>query len=310
MRYVKFVIEKLNKHSDAYNYMKSKIDAFIDQHQNDNNNKDESLFKNNFINQLHYFSQNLRENTSKINNISENIKDRFEFNDNIRNQISEFKAQIKKEEEAKVELIGSSKFDESIMHKNLQNYRGWSHDKKELEISNLRLNAQIDDLKSKIKNELDLKDKLLPKGDKNTNKLVLIKQILEDISSIFTQTKHNKFYDFVKDLESRSNKKFSLINQGSFTGDIVFSIRNLESSPIVSVELVTSTGNTFKSNKSLETSMNIAILLAISDLTSDHRDQERFPLLMDAPVSSFGKRKHPNYSKYLILLIINKLLLL
>ena len=33
------------KDSDAYNYMKSKIDAFIDQHQNDNNNKDESLFK-------------------------------------------------------------------------------------------------------------------------------------------------------------------------------------------------------------------------------------------------------------------------
>ena len=43
------------------------------------------------------------------------------------------------------------------MHKNLQNYRGWSNDKKELEISNLRLNAQIDDLKSKIKNELDLR---------------------------------------------------------------------------------------------------------------------------------------------------------
>ena len=45
--------------------------------------------------------------------------------------------------------------------------------------------------------------------------------------------------------------------------------------------------------------MNIAILLAISDLTSDHRDQERFPLLMDAPVSSFGKKKTSQLFKVL-----------
>jgi len=50
-------------------------------------------------------------------------------------------------------------------------------------------------------------------------------------------------------------------------------------------------GRTFyKPNQSLETSMYIAILFAISELASEIKE-ENFPMIFDAPTSSFGENK-------------------
>ena len=54
-------------------------------------------------------------------------------------------------------------------------------------------------------------------------------------------------------------------------------------------------GRTFyKPNQSLETSMHIAILFAISELASEIK-QENFPLIFDAPISSFDENKKPEF---------------
>ena len=279
------------KGSEAYEYMTKKINAFIDdQNKVEEESDDESLFKHNYLNKLHYLSQNLHENIGFIKNIPNEIKDRFEFNDRIRSEISDLKSDRSSLQERKVHLVGTSDFDEEKMHMNMQNYRGWTKDREDLRISNKDIISEIKELESKILDQQKIKSSLLLKGDKKTNKLVQINSLFKDISLIFNQTKHDKFNEFVDDLEKRSNDKFSIINEGAFTGQILFTIKNLEVSPIVSVKLVTSSGDTFSSNKSLETSMNIAILLAISDLTNDVRE-DRYPLLMDAPVSSFGKKK-------------------
>ncbi|MBK6611057.1 MAG: hypothetical protein IPN25_02635 [Sphingobacteriales bacterium] len=50
-------------------------------------------------------------------------------------------------------------------------------------------------------------------------------------------------------------------------------------------------GRTFyKPNQSLLTSMHISILFAISELATEIRE-EKFPMIFDAPTSSFGENK-------------------
>ena len=47
-------------------------------------------------------------------------------------------------------------------------------------------------------------------------------------------------------------------------------------------------------NTSLETTMHIAVLLAISELTKENRDNE-YPLIFDAPTSTFDEGKDRNF---------------
>ena len=61
------------------------------------------------------------------------------------------------------------------------------------------------------------------------------------------------------------------------------------------VELVQSDGCPFLApNQSLETSMHIAVLFAISELASEKKFEE-YPLIFDAPTSSFGETKTSSF---------------
>jgi DNA sulfur modification protein DndD len=58
----------------------------------------------------------------------------------------------------------------------------------------------------------------------------------------------------------------------------------------VEVELQEDGRTFYKPNQSLETSMHISILFAISELASEIKE-ENFPMIFDAPTSSFGENK-------------------
>ena len=72
---------------------------------------------------------------------------------------------------------------------------------------------------------------------------------------------------------------------------IDFKLVKNETKVKVKIQLQEEDGNIFYSpNQSLLTSMHISILLAISELSHEVKD-DRFPMLFDAPTSSFGESK-------------------
>ena len=91
-------------------------------------------------------------------------------------------------------------------------------------------------------------------------------------------------------LETKSNNIFKQINIDAFTGTIVFTRRNKVNRTIVEVELQEDGRTFYKPNQSLLTSMHISILFAISELASEIKE-ENFPMIFDAPTSSFGENK-------------------
>jgi DNA sulfur modification protein DndD len=278
------------KGSESYNYMLNKLEAFIESTRPKNNEPEEVLFPNNYLRKLDYLSEDLIENSLRLNNIPTEIKDRIELNENLKKKILQIEKDIEKKEEDKFKVIGKSSVGEDTLSMNLKNYTGWQNDIKRLNREIDQTKIRIESIKKEIEAENLKKDRIQQKGGGNSRKLSQIKDIFQDVSQIFTETKAKKFDEFVVDLEKRSNEKFSTINKGAFTGQINIYLKNIGIRPQAEIELFDENGKTFIPGKSLETSMNISILMAISDLTKETQD-ENYPFLMDAPVSSFGENK-------------------
>ena len=118
---------------------------------------------------------------------------------------------------------------------------------------------------------------------------------MRDIEKIFTVTKDTRFDDFITNLQNRSNSIFKKLNIDSFTGTIVFLKKNKgNQASAVRVELQEN-GRTFHMpNQALLTSMHISILFAIAQLAREFQEEE-FPMIFDAPTSSFDESKAAHF---------------
>ena len=84
------------------------------------------------------------------------------------------------------------------------------------------------------------------------------------------------------------------INVDDFTGTIKINKRNVGSKTEISIDLYQNNRKFHKPNESLETSKNMSVLFAISELASDIKE-ENFPMMFDAPTSSFGETKTKDF---------------
>jgi DNA sulfur modification protein DndD len=158
------------------------------------------------------------------------------------------------------------------------------------------LNKDYFNLESKQKDlskELKLKKEEKDKIDLNSASSFLLKtrEILRDIENIFIETKEKKFDEFISKLENKSNKYLNQINVEAFTGEIkLFKKRNSDGKMKIEVSLFEAGGRYFEPGTAVRTSLNISILLAISELANEVRE-ETYPMIFDAPTSSFGETK-------------------
>merc|ERR1711916_181620 len=152
----------------------------------------------------------------------------------------------------------------------------------------LRYTSEYDKLEAQLKIKKGEKDKI--DTDSANSFLIKTRNILRDIETIFFDTKEKKFDEFIEKLQTKSNNFFKKINIDAFTGTIVFTRRNKVSRTIVEVELQEDGRVFYKPNQSLLTSMHISILFAISELATETKE-ENFPMIFDAPTSSFGENK-------------------
>lgn len=276
--------------TEPYNFMLGRLQAFIESAKPSSSESEKKLFPNNYLRKLDYLSEELNENFGRLHSVPSQIKDKLELNDSLKNQIIQIDKDIEEKENQKIRIIGKSTVGEDTLSKNLRNYTGWQHDLKRInrDINTYRL--KIESINKDLAAEYLKKDRIQQLGGTNTKKLTQIKDFFQDISKIFSDTKVKMFNEFVSDLEKKANEKFKLINKGAFTGVIKIYIKNIGQKPQAEIELLDVNEKAFIPNKSLESSMYIAILMAISDLTKETQD-EHYPMLMDAPVSSFGEIK-------------------
>ena len=89
-------------------------------------------------------------------------------------------------------------------------------------------------------------------------------------------------------LSEQANDYLERLNPGDFHGKVSITER---ANGKAKINLVSSNGDAIDNpNGALKTTMYMSILFAISDLTSIKREED-YPLIFDAPTSSFGEMK-------------------
>lgn len=278
------------KGSDAYEFMMKRLKTYLESQVTEDNepDKDEHLFKYDYTNRLDNLSISHEDNLKNLRLIRTKIKELFEFNDDRKKDIEELNEQLEKEKTEREKILGNSSIGAEKLSDVLKNYNAWQRDLKNRNQDQVDYTTKLKSLESELKAKKEEKDKI----DTSSANSFLIKtrNILRDIETIFIDTKEKKFDEFIEKLQTKSNNFFKTINIDAFTGTIVFTRRNKINRTIVDLELQEDGRTFYKPNQSLETSMHISILFAISELASEIKE-ENFPMILDAPTSSFGENK-------------------
>lgn len=278
------------KGSEAYEFMMNRLKNYLasQEAQEEEEEEQEELFAYDYTSRLVSMSTKHEDSLKDLRSVKKEIKDIFEFNQKQREMIAEFEKDLEREKEERDRILGDSKLKEDDLVNVLKNYTSWQDDLQGANKTLLREQGALNDIMGQLKSKKEEKDKI-DLESANTF-LVKTREILRDIESIFNDTKEQKFNEFIDKLQTKSNEIFERINVESFTGTISFKRRRQGDKMIIDVELNELNGNVFKPGMALNTSMHISILFAISELASETRE-EKYPLIFDAPTSSFGENK-------------------
>jgi DNA sulfur modification protein DndD len=277
--------------TEAYLYMQNNLKQFLMSLEPEKNvEEDEVLFKNNYLKSLVNLATNHDTSILKFRSVIPDIQDKFEFNKSREEDSLNIQEQIDREKLERTKILGDSSLGEERLLDVIKNYNQWQTDIRNANRSKDTLEYQYKQACEILDSKIDQRDKI---GEQSANNFLIKKRdLLKDIEKIFKETKERKFDEFLKKLEDKSNEILAKINVDAFLGKIIFiKKRSTSNHAGINVELVQSDGTPFIApNQSLETSMHIAVLFAISDLAAGKRLEE-YPLIFDAPTSSFGESK-------------------
>jgi DNA sulfur modification protein DndD len=277
--------------TEAYLYMQNNLKQFLMSLEPEKNvEEDEVLFKNNYLKSLVNLATNHDTSILKFRSVIPDIQDKFEFNKSREEDSLNIQEQIDREKVERTKILGDSALGEERLLDVIKNYNQWQTDIRNANRSKDTLEYQYKEACEILDSKIEQRDKI---GEQSANNFLIKKRdLLKDIEKIFKETKERKFDEFLKKLEDKSNEILAKINVDAFLGKIIFiKKRSTSNHAGINVELVQSDGTPFIApNQSLETSMHIAVLFAISDLAAGKRLEE-YPLIFDAPTSSFGESK-------------------
>lgn len=277
------------KDSEAYKFMLSRLEEYLTSQAPKAEEKEEdTYFKNDYTNRLVNLSVSHEDGLARLREIRTEIKELFEFNEARKNDIDELTEKLEKEKAEREKIIGNSNIAEEKLVDVLKNYNAWQRDLKHRNQEQVDYTAKLKNIDVELKQKRNEKDGI---DFKSANSfLIKTRAILRDIETIFSETKEKKFDEFIENLQQKSNAIFERVNIDSFTGTIVFSKKKIRDKTSVTIELQEEGRIFYKPNQSLLTSMHISILFAISELASEMRE-EGYPMIFDAPTSSFGENK-------------------
>ncbi|MCD4663841.1 MAG: hypothetical protein K8R68_01145 [Bacteroidales bacterium] len=280
------------KGSEAYKFMMSRLEEYLKSQEpidDEDEEELEVLFNNDYTSRLFNLNVSHEDNLGQLREIRKRISELFEFNEARRKDLATLHEKLDKEKKEREDIIGTSNIGAEKLTNVLKNYNSWQTDLstykgdnvnyldqlKEIDIELKRVQGEKDNIDIKIANTFQIKTRA----------------ILRDIEIIFKDTREKKFDEFIELLQIKSNEIFDKLNIESFTGTIVFNKKTRGGNKTVNIELQEDSGRILhKPNTALETSMHISILFAISLLASEFRE-ENFPMIFDAPTSSFAESK-------------------
>ena len=287
--------------SEQYNFMYKRLQEALKEKKGegtkeaDKKETPKSPFVHDYIRPLRQHSISLYGFDSQIERIGSLINEKIEENDKIHEQIDELAHKIQEGKNKINEIVAQSAsgVDADSYYDLFTKLKNWSDSKEETNEKILDANKKIPELTKEI-------DAL----NREYNKYVGTEgQIYANMYSFYSLLSKSldkaeaiSFDRFLEKLKEEANKFITILNVDDFTGYVDIYDNG---GGKVFLQLIDKNGKIVEHpNTSLETTMHISILLAISELTKKERDNE-YPLIFDAPTSTFDEGKDSDFYKCL-----------
>lgn len=287
------------KGSEAYEFMCNKLNEYLahiaaEANKNSGTKEDDEkpLFPNSFINELHSRQIKLSGDTEQeISNIATIISDCLEFVTKRKAELAEVEKQLQELETEQNDLLMQSGLSAELLDKSISDLRGFFDAKSRAEsrVSELETTLKF---KESTKTEIQEKLSQLEPTSSMTQVYQRVHTAFERITKAFANAKEQNINNFLQTLETESNEYLQKLNKNDFYG-IIRIRKTLNNS--ARIELYSDNGTRIENpNGALKTTMYMSVLFAISQITTLKREQD-YPLIFDAPTSSFGGFKEDTF---------------
>ena len=283
------------KGSDAYNFMVNKLNEYLDHIRKESEAAQQQetpikpLFENTYINELHTRSIQLSGDTEQeLMGLATAIADRLSFVQSRKQDLERVNKDLTEAEAANMQLlIQTPDLTEEMLIKNFKDFKGLSDSSKRASLDLQELNHELEVLEAQKQELKERQNQIVP-----SNGIVRVYQkvhiTLERIMKAFEASKNRNVEEFIQTLEEQANIYLKKLNADDFRGVIKIK-RTADGSARI---------NLYSSNDTLianpggaqKTTMYMSVLFAISKITTLKRDED-YPLIFDAPTSSFGEFK-------------------
>lgn len=285
--------------SEAYQFMVNKLEEYkrhaeAKAHAESQKKEleDQSPFSSSYIEALHNLSISLSgSREAEIGEIPTLIRDRQELVARLQSEVTELERKIQDLADDKARLLISQNASEQELDADFGNIKGLFEQKEraitrkaDLEHSLNLKEAEYEELKKE-------QDALNPEN----SQAVILKDVhrtFEAIAAAFLSAKRENLSRFLSELEEKTNQYLVKLSAEDFHGEIHL-VQTAEDS--TEIKLFSSNGTQItRPSGSQKTVMYISVLFAISDFTSEKRDED-YPLIFDAATSSFGDSKEKDF---------------
>jgi len=276
--------------TDAYNFMVNKLNDLI-KSQQPTGKEEKPLFTNNYLKELEQKSNNLEYNQDEINSLINTIKEVIEYNEARKVDVKKLQDSIDIEEENKKKLLAQNDgLTEEQLQNAYENIKNWWDYKNQAEKQIVILEQEEKDIERNLEKAQDAYDNLAKTSVANTYSKV--HTAFNKIQNAFKNAKEQNTQDFLSLLEKKANQYLEKLNVDGFYG-IIRILKTHDESARIALQDKNDTFIT-SPNQALKTTMYMAVLFAVSELTTIKRDND-YPLIFDAPTSSFASQKESDF---------------
>lgn len=276
--------------TEEYKFMEGKLHEYIRHMQEEADIKAEELkekplFEGRAIEDLHAMSISFGGTTAmEIAKKYQEVKDLIEFVDDRKKDIAIVEAEIQEIEDEKSRLlIQANGISENMLDKNFNDIKGYFEQRN-------RAKQRISDYKAEMKDYQNDLERVRQEFDSLEPSSGMAKvygkvhTLLDKVMKAFINAKKENLRRFLASLSEKTNEYFKLLNENDFRGEIRIRQTANDSAEI---RLFSSNGTYIKDpGGAQETTMYMSLLFAISGLTT-LKKEENYPLIFDAPTSSF-----------------------
>lgn len=290
---------EMSEHDEAYRFMKMRLNEALSilSKRNEFEEKDEDIpypFPFGNIDEIHTKAIEMQRRSRFLSEIPEIYSQTNRKNEQVKSELDLFRSQLNGLEVALRDYTAqrNTGADLDEMSNKISYWKTISQSKDATLVEIHKLTeVEIPKIEDELKKASEDYEKELKKVSKKTG--------IEDLNLMFCRLEEvlarieNNLYDRItSSINLLGNEFLQKLNVDDFTGELILS-RNKQLEKF-SLDLYNSNGEPIKTpNTSLQTTMYVSALLAISDLTKKQYGNRDYPMIFDAPTSSFdaGKEK-------------------